>query len=895
MGDLQVWLLPQPNNILTDDSPSPSPSLSPSNNPRPLSIGADSWRWAEQATCEIICRIQPTVVSEQRRKAVVDYVQRLIRGVLGSEVKLVKCLVQNIVVDISFNQLGGLCALCFLEQVDRLIGKDHLFKRSIILIKAWCYYESRILGAHHGLISTYALETLVLYIFHLFHSSLHGPLAVLYRFLDYFSKFDWDNYCVSLNGPVAVSSLPEIVAETPENDGGDLLLSKEFLRNCVDKFSVSSRGLESNARSFPRKHLNIVDPLKENNNLGRSVSKGNFYRIRSAFTYGARKLGRILLLPGEGIVDELNKFFMNTLDRHGSGERPDVQDPVPSFRESKPYVVNGSGEKCTEDMPISGYLSCDSHGTMGEGTVDHHRVLYEEIDKIRISGPEKKHSMTGMQVGRQLPNHQAVGNDLQRSNKVAHASTLLGSDCSTEADFVSGSRLAGDAKELATNQVLGSRITNEMHKLSSPNSESGTLSFGMVRHAPHLYFNHSVLENGKIENGNPDQTKLMNSGIPDNKASSRIRAPGEEISTVSWLEPDGSKLARNNTFPSRTNHKTSSGVIAADHLLVPGLNAYPTEDPSPRNQSLATNNSENFLESSSRSMDSAGPSGSHEALNGLADLIGDYDSHLKSLLYGQQYYEYILCSPVIPVPPTSPSQFHNRHPWDVRRSPHVKRNMFTHMNANGVVTGPPFSSASGYYPVNPPLISGAYGVEEMPKPRGTGTYFPNTNHRSYRERPLLGRGRNTAPVTQLLRPRNNGRAVTPPDGSNLPEKGSQEPLPQTQLAQHPVFSGNGRGKPGPLDFISTHQTPRGFTHAIANGFTSPPERLEFGTFGSVQLGAPPLEQGRQLESGVLQHIQGSGQIFPTSAAPRSGSSVNQERAAQSYRLKDDEDFPPLSV
>lgn len=47
-----------------------------------------------------------------------------------------------------------------------------------MLIKAWCYYESRILGAHHGLISTYALETLVLYIFHLFHKSLDGPLVV---------------------------------------------------------------------------------------------------------------------------------------------------------------------------------------------------------------------------------------------------------------------------------------------------------------------------------------------------------------------------------------------------------------------------------------------------------------------------------------------------------------------------------------------------------------------------------------------------------------------------------------------------------------------------------------------------------------------------------------------
>jgi hypothetical protein len=31
--------------------------------------------------------------------------------------------------------------------------------------------------------------------------------------LDYFSKFDWENYCVSLNGPVCKSSLPDIVGK----------------------------------------------------------------------------------------------------------------------------------------------------------------------------------------------------------------------------------------------------------------------------------------------------------------------------------------------------------------------------------------------------------------------------------------------------------------------------------------------------------------------------------------------------------------------------------------------------------------------------------------------------------------------------------------------------------
>ncbi|CAN1180025.1 hypothetical protein LINPERHAP2_LOCUS34554 [Linum perenne] len=346
-------------------------------NPDPGSVAAENWERAEEVTREIFCGIHPTVEADRKRHGIIRYLQLLIKTSLGlelftygsvplktylpdgdidltafsyptteevlvadvysilkeedrntsaryrvknvhridAEVKLIKCSVDNIVVDISFNQLGGLCTLCFLEQVDRLVGKNHLFKRSIILIKAWCYYESRILGAHHGLIATYALETLVLYLFHHFHSSLNGPLSVLYRFLDYFSTFDWENYCISLHGPVCKSSLSEFVAKPPECKARGLFFSEEFLKKCLDMYSVSSARLEASPRVFAQKHLNILDPLKENNNLGRSVNKGNFYRICSAFKHGARKLGRVLLLPKEDIANELKKLFANSLDR----------------------------------------------------------------------------------------------------------------------------------------------------------------------------------------------------------------------------------------------------------------------------------------------------------------------------------------------------------------------------------------------------------------------------------------------------------------------------------------------------------------------------------------------------------------------------------------------------
>ncbi|KAG4985990.1 hypothetical protein JHK86_033681 [Glycine max] len=35
--------------------------------------------------------------------------------------------------------------------------------------------------------------------------------------LDYLTKLDWDNHCVSLKGPVSKTSLPNIVVEVPEN------------------------------------------------------------------------------------------------------------------------------------------------------------------------------------------------------------------------------------------------------------------------------------------------------------------------------------------------------------------------------------------------------------------------------------------------------------------------------------------------------------------------------------------------------------------------------------------------------------------------------------------------------------------------------------------------------
>ncbi|KAM7494729.1 hypothetical protein LguiB_029338 [Lonicera macranthoides] len=245
-------------------------------------------------------------------------------------VKIVKCFVDRISVDISFNQMAGRCALCFLEQVNQLIGRDHLFKRSILLIKAWCYYESRTLGAHHGLISTYALDVMILYIINMFHSTMETPLAVLYKFLDYYRTFEWERYCVTIYGRVAIPSLPNVVAEKEESSECGLLLTKEFLENCVQYFSIPTTAT-ANREQFPVKFMNIMDPLKSRNNLGRSVNRANFYRIKSALNLGAHTLKQIFMGPAESMAAELRKFFGCTLDQNLEGERPNEQFNFPVF------------------------------------------------------------------------------------------------------------------------------------------------------------------------------------------------------------------------------------------------------------------------------------------------------------------------------------------------------------------------------------------------------------------------------------------------------------------------------------------------------------------------------------------------------------------------------------
>lgn len=125
-GDLDLVLISRPSQLSSaqsiPSSSSASTSASPTNQELQLLTSLFS----------ILC--EEIHLKESGQSKYSDFTIRNIE-LINARAKLVHCKVNNIGIDISFNQIGALSGLIFLEEVDHFIGNDHLFKRSLLLVK----------------------------------------------------------------------------------------------------------------------------------------------------------------------------------------------------------------------------------------------------------------------------------------------------------------------------------------------------------------------------------------------------------------------------------------------------------------------------------------------------------------------------------------------------------------------------------------------------------------------------------------------------------------------------------------------------------------------------------------------------------------------------------------
>eukprot|EP01038_Epipyxis_sp_PR26KG_P004445 gene4445-6287_t len=149
---------------------------------------------ANKALCEEGCKISNKAVKSPSPEVGSAFIQSI-------SVNLVRLDVEAHLYAHSYrispNNISNLLMVAVIEEVDlNLVGKDHLFKKSLILIKAWCNLESRKysfipLGE---LFDHQALCVITLWLFSSRMDSdmpIEHPLDALVYFLDDISKIDW--------------------------------------------------------------------------------------------------------------------------------------------------------------------------------------------------------------------------------------------------------------------------------------------------------------------------------------------------------------------------------------------------------------------------------------------------------------------------------------------------------------------------------------------------------------------------------------------------------------------------------------------------------------------------------------------------------------------------------
>lgn len=393
-------------------------------------------------------------------------------------------------------------------------------------------------------------------------------------------------------------------------------------------------------------------------------------------------------------MDEVRKFFSNTLDRHGGGQRPDVQDPVPvsgGYESCAALLVSGTETQEEADSRVSGPV-CAS-GPTGECNLSQEGLMHGGNVNNKVSGIYDH-------VGG-ITNESSQG----RSFQVEPLSVPSGIDGLTNAIGVSDYRLSGDANDLASPRIEGLTISHDAHKSSPSSFEEGVSPLGHQAHHAHVYFSRPVLENGELKDGNTNKCTPKNSDLIEKSSYQNLPSPTEATGLTAQGKQDENHMINNDEVMNQSETKQcsppSSSVSLSSEDFFPGSRGY------------------GFLTSN------VGPP---EAFNALSDLNGDYESHLNSLQIGRWCYDYAFNAALSPMPPPLPSQYPSKNPWDIiRRSVQVKQNAFAQINSNGLLARPAF------YPIRSPILPGGatLGMDEMPKPRGTGTYFPNMVFSSY--------------------------------------------------------------------------------------------------------------------------------------------------------------------
>lgn len=232
--------------------------------------------------------------------------------IINADVKLIKCKIEGTSIDISINNFLGLTKLAFMRYIENSAIKQidsgvssQLFKRTVILIKAWMNYEASLLGSNVGLMATYALETLIIFFFNSYASLVKNELLGLFYFLKVMSEVDYDRLVITIFGTIPKEALMDKIKRDEAISLLTIINTSNINPGLIEKVSIfqemfaAFKDLDkiqifnSSKRVMNLKNINIADALFDANNLGKSVNYANYTKMDTIFKYMAEEIDQI--------------------------------------------------------------------------------------------------------------------------------------------------------------------------------------------------------------------------------------------------------------------------------------------------------------------------------------------------------------------------------------------------------------------------------------------------------------------------------------------------------------------------------------------------------------------------------------------------------------------------
>jgi len=162
-----------------------------------------------------------------------------------------RAVIDGVQVSITSGDHTDLVFLATVEELDRLVGKDHLLKRSLLLIQSWWIYQSTSHGAdssmhsvhrdvgQDGTLNECGLCMMVCTIFNQYSDRIHHPLQALSLFFAEYSSLDFATHVITLFGVYPIATL---------NEGGvglrkTHLMTSDHLEQYLQWFTLAKSGV----------------------------------------------------------------------------------------------------------------------------------------------------------------------------------------------------------------------------------------------------------------------------------------------------------------------------------------------------------------------------------------------------------------------------------------------------------------------------------------------------------------------------------------------------------------------------------------------------------------------------------------------------------------------------